>query len=100
MVGKGLLIALVLVCIPLSALIGGILTRHGKPLGRLVERHYHFIVVGAWIGVIVAGYINSRVATVQSGVAVLISWCLCAGMFMPSLRFLQNRTERARERRS
>lgn len=98
MAGNGLLIALVLVCIPLSALIGGILTRSSKPLGRLVERYYRVVVPGVWLGVVVAGYINSRVATVLSGAVVLIAWCLCAGMFMPSLRYLQNRTEATRER--
>ena len=73
MVGKGLLIALVLVCIPLSAVIGGILTRQNKPLGRLVERHYRVVVTGVWLGVVVAGYINGRVSTVLSGVVVLVA---------------------------
>jgi hypothetical protein len=100
MVGKVPLIALVLVCIPLSALIGGILTRNGKPLGRLVERHYRVVVTSVWLGVVVAGYINSRNSTALSDVVVLIAWCLCAGMFMPSLRYLQNRTGRSHERRS
>lgn len=80
---------LVLVCIPLAALLGGILTKEGKPLGRFVARYFRWVCGTIWLSVVIAQVVDRRLDSSLTGSLRLVAWGLCAAMFMPTLRHLE-----------
>ena len=73
-----------------AAWLGAVLTREGRPLGRLVERRFRVIVISLVVAHLACGYFD-HFAWVDAVDAVLM--ILLAMMFMPMLRRLQKSTE-------
>ena len=94
-IGTGVKITLVLVSVPLAAWLGAVLTREGRPLAGLVERHFRILVVGLLVAKLIVSMVtndqNARIAHVFE-LAII---CLFAMLFVPMLRRLQRSTDQS-----
>lgn len=95
MTAKLLLALVVLVWIPAAALVGGLLTREGRPLSRFVARHFRLLATAAWLFVAATMLVDRRHDSMFSMTIRVAAWTLCAAMFMPSLRHLERKTRQA-----
>ncbi len=76
----------------IAAWLGAVLTREGRPLGRLVEGRFRLIVVSLVVLHLVCDYYN-HIGWVDAVDAVMM--ILLAMMFVPMLRRFQKSTEAA-----
>jgi hypothetical protein len=93
--GLGLKITILIVSIPLAAWLGAVLTHEGRPLARVVERHFRFLVVGLVLFKLCVSLLangqNVRTARIFEFAAIY----LLAMLFVPMLRRLRHRTEQS-----
>ena len=94
-IGTGFMITLILVSVPLAVWIGAVLTREGRPLAGLIDRHFRILVVGLLVAKAIVSILtndqNARIAHVFE-LAIIY---LFAMLFVPMLRRLQRSTERS-----
>ena len=88
-------IVIVLVSMPLAVWLGAVLTREGRPLARMVDRHFRLLVVGLLVMKmcvsLMANDLNARTGQFLELTAIY----LMAMLFVPMLRRLQGRTDQA-----
>ncbi|MFO7653559.1 MAG: hypothetical protein R6X25_07020 [Candidatus Krumholzibacteriia bacterium] len=88
-------LAIVLTGFPLAAWLGAILTREGRPLARVVERHFRFLVIGLFVFNLCLSLLADEQNVPAARILELTVFYLLVMLFVPMLRRLQHKTEQS-----